>query len=146
VAINGSNIDELIEIFLNKFPHDSPLTYFDREFKGVLNVDIFSRDFQKTKGYQVYREREFDILLIRLEDLNTCFIEAVREFMGIDNLVLVNENLSVNKEYNVIYQIVKNSIKFPESFLDKIYFSKFSRHFYTDEELNGFKKRWLRLS
>jgi hypothetical protein len=146
VTVRDNNIDELISIFFEKFPHESPFTYFDREFKGVLGVDLFASEFPKSIGYKCYRESKFDILLIRLENLNTCFAEALREFLGVERMALVEANVSADKEYSDIYRMFKDSIHLPESYLDKMYSSRFSRHFYTDEELEQFKRSWSRSS
>jgi hypothetical protein len=142
VTVTDNNLDELIEIFFKKFPHESPFTYFDREFKGVLGIDLFAGEFPKSKGYKCYREKQFDILLIRLEDLNACWSDAIEEFLGIYNVALVQANISADKEYFDIYRTFKDSIQLPQAYIDKMYSSRFSRHFYTDQELGQFERGW----
>ena len=103
------------------------MSYFDRELKGIFNIDLFDSNFPTSKGYKIYREKEADadVLLIRLENLNDCFTEAIKEFLSVDNLTLVLRHVGSEKEYADIYQMFKDTICFPESYIDKIYSSKF---------------------
>jgi hypothetical protein len=144
ITIIDSDLKGLMDIFLEKFPHDYPARYLDLEVKGVFGVDLYTGDFPTTKGYKVYRGSEADVLLIRLENLNECFAEAFQEFLNIEGLTLVNQNVGNQKEYADIYQMFKNSICLSESFVDEMYSSKFVRHFYSEAEINQFKARWCR--
>jgi len=146
VTVVDSDIKELMDIFIEKFPHDYPARYLDLEVKGVFGVDLYTGDFPTTKGYKVYRGSEADVLLIRLEDLNDCFAEAFQEFLNIEGLTLVNRNVGSQKEYAGIYHMFKNSIYLSEPFVDKMYSSRFVRHFYSEAEINRFKARWCRES
>jgi len=144
VVIEGDKPDKLIEIFFEKYDHDGPLRYFDGEFKEVLGIDLFASDFPQEKGYKIYPDKDFDVLLIRLENLNECITEAFAAFLDIDNLTLVNKNVGSQKEYADVYRQFKRSISLPESYLDRIYESKFSRHFYSDAEIAQFRAQWSR--
>jgi hypothetical protein len=83
-------------------------------------------------------------LLIRLENLNSCFQEAVRKFLDVDNGVLVDRNISSSKAYAAIYEMFKRSINFPATYLDQLYASRFARHFYTEAEIAQFRAQWSR--
>ena len=142
LTIDNNNLEGLVELFFDRYDHDTPLTFFDQEFKGVFKIDLFASDFPTSKGYQVYREKEVDLLLIRLENLNTCFSEAVKAFLNIDNLPLIQANTSAKKDFATLYQMFKDTIHFPESYLEKMYSSRFARHFYSDLERAQFKVKW----
>ena len=92
------NIKELIELFLEKYPHKVPLTWFDSEMKSVFGIDVFSSDFPKSRGYKIYKEEHADLLLMRSEDINKCVSEAFKEFLDINNFTLVNANTSSEKD------------------------------------------------
>jgi len=144
ITITNNNLDELIEIFFKKYKHDIAMGYFDRELKGTFNIDLFASEFPTVKGYKVYRGKEVDVLLIRLEDLDDCFTEAIKEFLDIEDIPLVNKNVSQQKDYADIYQMFKDAICLPESYLDQMYSSKFARHFYSETELVRFRAKWSR--
>ncbi|MCG6869224.1 MAG: putative capsular polysaccharide synthesis family protein [Gammaproteobacteria bacterium] len=134
----------LIDLFYEKCRHETPLVYFDREFRDVLGFDIFEFEFPVEQGYQISRGDNADFLVIRLEDLNRCAAQAFSEFLGVDGFQLINRNVGDGKEYAEIYDRFKRIIKLPSDYLDRMYDSKFSRHFYTEVEIAEFRKRWVR--
>jgi hypothetical protein len=144
VVVKDDNLKDVIDIFFERSRHDTPLTFFDREFKGILNIDIFESDFATEKGYQILHTDQADVLLIRLEDLNHCATEALKAFLNIDNLELRSANIGGQKEYANAYHQFKRAIVLPESYLDKMYNSKYTRHFYTEAEIEKFRTRWLK--
>lgn len=138
------NFDELMESYLKDFDHKTPLEFFDREIKGVLDIDVFANDFPKQKGYKIYRGAVADMLLIRLESLNECSHEAFKEFLNIENFTLINTNIGDNKNYSSIYNKFKKNIVLTDSYISEMYESDFTRNFYTESEINQFKIRWCK--
>jgi hypothetical protein len=135
-------IDELIVDFFKQLPHEHPLTWFDEEMKSVFDIDVYSSDFPKNKGYKIYKNRQVSLLVLKLEKMSECSARAFEEFLNIKNFKLVNANIAKTKRYAGIYKQFKESIEFPLSYIDKMYNSKFAQHFYTKEELDMFKKKW----
>jgi len=118
------------------------LDYFDREFKGVMGVDLFDTPFSHSAGYQIYEYPKCNILLIKLEHLNECVQEAYRKFFKIDSTELDDQNVGSHKDYARLYQLVKERIKFPDRLIDEIYSHKLPMHFYSPEEIDSFRERW----
>jgi len=138
-------VEELIQLFLEKFDsHEQPLTWFDRELKPVLGIDVFSSEFPKSKGYKIYKAEYTDLLLIRLENLNECASDAFNKFLDINEFTLAESNIGDNKAYRSIYRKFLKSIVLPDSYIDKMYTSKYVRHFYSEEEIEAFKAKWRR--
>lgn len=137
-------VQDLIDFFIKYFVHDDPLVWFDVELKQFTHIDVYETAFPHEKGYQIYENKLFRILLMRLDNLNSCIAEAMDSFLGFNNFTLQNENISKEKEYAELYQKVKRKIKLPVSYIDKMYSSKMARHFYTESEIEGFKQKWSR--
>lgn len=136
-------IDQLIEIFLTKFEeHDTPINWFDEHFKPVFGVDVYQTSFPHESGYQIYRGENCDVALFRLEDLRRTAPSAMAEFLGDAAFELRDTNLASEKEYSSAYDQFKKGIRLPTSYLDRMYNSRFSKHFYTDQEIAQFRKRW----
>jgi len=138
---------EIIRHLLGSFSNfnetkDYVCTWFDKEIKDVFNFDIYAHDFNKTLGYQIYEAANADILLIRLEDLSRCCHDAFREFLGVPDFSMVKDNVGEKKWYQGLYRRVLDSISIPDSDLERIYKSRYCRHFYTGDEINHFKKKW----
>ncbi|HXV42375.1 MAG TPA: putative capsular polysaccharide synthesis family protein, partial [Anaerolineae bacterium] len=138
------NVAELSQLFVEKFDHDTPLVFFDREVKVMLDIDVFLGEFPKSKGYKIYHGKYVDVLLIKLENLNDCAPRAFKEFLDIDGFTLVNTNIGSEKNYAPIYQKLKNSITLPDVYIDEMYKSKYARHFYSEAEIEKFKTKWCK--
>lgn len=143
--MNSTDAEELMELFLaNFYAHDAPINWFDNELKPVFGVDVFDRTFPREAGYCIYEGKIADVLLIRLEDLGRCQIDAFREFLGIEHFEMQKTNVGKDKSYSQAYSRMLNSIGLPQSYLDKMYHSKCAQHFYGDDELAKFSRRWLK--
>ena len=138
------NIKKLENLFFKHINHNSPLEFFDRELKSILGIDVYASKFPKSKGYKIYKNEKFDVLLIKLENLNECAEQAFKEFLNIEKISLLNSNISSEKVYSLLYQKLKDNIKLPESYLAKMYCSKYMRHFYSEKEIKKFNLKWSR--
>jgi hypothetical protein len=141
-TIHLDNLEPLLELFFEKVRHDSPLVYFDRELRRVFGIDVYASDFPKSIGYKIYEERDADVLLIRLENLNECANIAFKEFMNLDNFSLIKTNIGSEKNYAFLYDRFKNTIRLPASYIDRMYGSKYARHFYSEKEIEGLITKW----
>ncbi len=135
-------ISEITDFFMKNFKHDDPLVWFDVELKQFTKIDVYKYDFPHDKGYRLYENEYFRILLIRLENLNVCISEAMAAFLGIENFKLINDNISDEKEYAKLYKELKKRITLSDIYIDKMYSSKMAKHFYTQTEIKKFRKKW----
>ncbi len=142
IVVKNENIDNLIDMFFEKLNHNSPLEFFDKEIKTVLGIDVFKEKFKTKSGYGIYENDKVKVLLLRLEDLNVIAKKAFKEFLNIDNFIIKNANIGEEKVYAPIYKFFKEKVSFPKSYLEKLYNSKYTLHFYSNEEINRFRKRW----
>jgi hypothetical protein len=145
-------VAELMELFRKKYIDGSdaahvdadPLTWFDEELKTVFDVDVLEGDFPVERGFEIYEGPLADVLFIRLEDLGTYMGEAFERFLGLEGAGLQQSNVGTDKDYAPLYRRFLDTFKIPGAYLDRMYNSKVSRHFYTEEELAKFRSRWER--
>lgn len=130
------------EVFENIFDHNYAFTWFDKELKKFTGIDIFEHEFNKQRGWQRIQKGKYDILVVKLEALGTA-CEAIEDFAGV-KLKLNHSNLSGYKWYASLYKDFKNNYIPSEEYLHKIYQSKISKHFYTEEETNDFRQKALK--
>lgn len=135
-------VAELHTAFLNRYDHDIPATWFQRQLQPVFGIDVFASEFPKERGYAVYAAEDASLLVIKLEMLDDCAADAMRDYLGIHDFVLTNANLGEDKDYKDLYKAFLSSIALPDDYLNRIYESPFARHFYTDLELQQFRARW----
>lgn len=139
---NEIDISEIIKVFLERFNHIEPLTWFDRELVKNFNFDVFRLPFDKEKGYQIYDHEKIELLVMRMEDLSKIGSVAIEEFLGLTKVELYNDNISQRKNYYPAYKAFLSEIRFSDDFIRTMYDSKFMKHFYTDKEIQGFSVRW----
>jgi len=136
------DVKELINIFLEKYNHEVPLTWFDQELKSVFEIDIYSTDFPKEKGYQIYAQGNINILIIKVEKINEIACDAFKEFLSINNFTLIAANRADEKQYKAIYKEFIETINLPNSYIDRMYESKYVKHFYNREEIELMRAKW----
>jgi hypothetical protein len=134
--------DTVINKFITEYPHHVPLTWLDEEIKFVFDIDIFAVEFPKAKGYTIIHQENIDLLVIKLEYLNKCHQQAFSEFLNIDNFILKKDNVGSQKVYANAYKEFLQNIILSEDYLDQMYMSKYTKHFYTDEEIKTFRDKY----
>lgn len=142
ITLEIKDIEKLVELFIEKFDHDTPLIWFDSQLKPIFGIDVFSSGFPTSKGYKIYEGELADLLVLRLENLNECARDAFQEFLNIRGLTLIRANVASEKPYYPIYSKFLDSAILPESYLAKMYNSKYTQYFYNQEEVNTFRAKW----
>lgn len=139
-------IQEITDRFVENFHHQRILDWFDKELAPNFGFDIYKEEFHPEKGYQIYRTPGLNLLIIRLEDLNRCLQTALEDFFGVSypDYKTKTKNQSQSREYNHLYKDFLNDTNLPQEYVDFVYNSRYARFFYTDSELDSFKKRWVK--
>lgn len=135
------NISSLRKDFLNNTNHLAPLVWFDKELNRHFGIDIYKYPFNKEKGYIIIKEKNYEVFLVTLESLSKNLTE-LEEYINFESLDLSSENRATNKWYSNLYKDFKNKVDIPENYIKKMYNSKYTNYFYSDEQIDKFKHRW----
>ena len=135
--------DRLIARFMDEYPHELPLKWFDEEFKCVLGIDIFDYVFPRDLGFVQIDTDLYNILIMRSNIKDKIKQKLISAFFG-DDISLITKNVSKNKRYYREYKNFKQSIKFTDEFINHMLESKFTTHFYNQANIQQFQKKWLR--
>ena len=84
-----------------------------------------------------------NVLLLRLEDMNETAPAAIGEFLVISPVDIITTNVAAGKSYGALYQRFIERLELPVEYLDRLYQSRFSTHFYTAAEIDSFRAGWL---
>ena len=145
--LNSDDVEDatgvLINAFIKNHDHLKPLNWFDMELNKVLRMDIYSKPFDKEKGFEIYENDSCSALVIKLERLNQCAKQAFSQFLLLSDFQLISKNISNDKNYGKLYRTVSQSIKIPNDYIDVMYNSKLVQHVYTENEIIQFKNKWL---
>ena len=134
----------LVGEFRNKFDHRGCLQWFDRDFKPVLGVDIYEHPFPHDKGYTRVASDRHDILVMRTDLDDALKKKCVEEFLGIEGLSLAPKNVGSQKPYAAAYRKFLDALELPEPYVDEMLGSKYTRHFFSPDEIASLRDKWLR--
>ena len=147
VFADGSwDTDQLIHELQQQIEQYDPANHwncnwFDIDFLPALGIDIYEFPFDQESGSVVLEKANLKVLCLQLET-NERWSDAIARFLGLANFSLKRSNDSKNKHYGSIYNETIASLSLSDESLDRIYSTKFARHFYTAEMLRRFKHRW----
>ena len=79
---------------------------------------------------------------MRLEDLDRCGPVAFEEYLGMEDMALTKANVSSEQPYAAAYRTLMNQAIIPLSYADRMYSSRYARHFYSDKERECFRAKW----
>jgi len=137
--LSKEDIPRLRDIFMHQFPdHTEPARWFEEELRAVFGYDIMDYPFDPTIGYATYGP----ILILRTEDLDRVGATALADFLDTDIKGIKRTNTSRDQGYNDLYSHFKRVVKFPYDFLTYIYDNEYTRHFYTQPEIDNLIRRW----
>ncbi len=135
-------MQQIIQVFLNRYLHTRPLTWLDAELKTTLGVDVFQYPFPQQRGYCLIRAKQVSLLVLKCELDDRAKSAAIAEFLGLDEFEIVRSNVTSRKPYAEQYAEFKRCLRVPHALLDRMYESKYSRFFYSDEERARYRAQW----
>jgi hypothetical protein len=137
------SLDELIEIYLSS-DQTRPLTWFDKEIRQVIGIDVYAFPFPIEQGYQRLYHNNIELLIIKTETDDAVKTEAIKSFLDLDDFTLERHNVTEERYDGEVYKAFKQQIKLPEALVDEMYNSQYARHFYSETELAELRAKWLR--
>jgi hypothetical protein len=115
--------------------------WFNSEIKNYFGIDIFSIPFNEEKGFTIFKNGRFKLLLLKTETMNHVFQIALSEFLQKDiRFAIQKSNVGDNKHYAESYSQVKNQFKLDESVINQIISSRYFQHFYKGMEYKVVEK------
>lgn len=118
--------------------------WFDHELHALLGFDLFSRTFDRSGGFEIFKEGRFELLAGKLERLSTHGASHLGRFLGLGSDFPIPRTRARSATGEAaLYDQVKRGLKLPAELLDEVYSSRVCRYFYTPEELEDFRKRWI---
>jgi hypothetical protein len=150
--VRALGVPRLIGIFKERWARrqhvpDTHL-WFDRCFLPATGVDLYAHDFDRERGWSIVKEGRWRILVMRFENINRNYLEAVNAFVterfgaSAAFTSLRDTNVSTDKWYSDLMKEFKRTITFTPQEIAEQYDTKYCRHFYTGEEIRELKSRW----
>ena len=131
-------LDRCMNIYVNQ---RIPLNWFNDELRKVTGINVFSKKFNRELGFEVYKNRKVELLMLTAEKLNANY-DAVANFTGISGGKLINSNTSSKKWYSTLYVEYKNNYNPEPDWINEVYNSQCIKYFYSDADIELFKSKW----
>lgn len=133
---------KLLSVFLQKYQHHIPLSWFDDELKAVTGIDCYQHEFNKKEGFGTISLNNIELLVMNVELDNAEKERVLGEFLGLPRFRLLERNVASEKNYAAQYADFQKLIQLPDTYLNDMLDSKYCRHFYDDESIAGFYRKW----
>jgi hypothetical protein len=131
--LNEDNCDRIMFCWL---VHNY-LRWFDEEFRPFFRTDILAG--KPNHGFQITG----NVLILKFEDLSTRGEQVVASYAQRPRLKLIRDNVAVQKNYGDLYREITGTMKFPAQFVDHLCNSPYVRHFYSAEEREMMRRKWV---
>jgi Putative capsular polysaccharide synthesis protein len=120
--------------------------WFDDELRAVFGIDVFGAAFDPGPGWMRLKQDHVDLLVLRLESLDETIGPATAEFLGAP-IQLVRHSSRSDAKLQAAYRKpwydgIVSGVRLPRALCQRIYESRYSRHFYSADERGQFTERW----
>ena len=139
---NNFSLEDLREKFLNNHSYHNCISWYINNIVNFLNIDVYGTPFPES-GIATYKNDKIELLVMRSEISDEQKIEGVEKFLGIANFQLNNSNIGAKKEYAETYKLFKEQVQLPLDYINKMCDSQYFNHFYSQEEVESVRKKWL---
>ena len=154
VSTGNGRIDKMavMQHFERLFANDDPsgwaiVNWFDDVFLEELGVDVYSHQFEYKKGYTIINDLRFNILLLKFENLASAFKYGAAKLLNVESqrLNLLHSNIHRDRRYDEVHKYVKKNFKLSRSICEKVYSTKFMKHFYSEDEIEELIRKWSKV-
>jgi hypothetical protein len=136
-------IAELIHDFLQTSHHTLATDWYQKEFNPTLGIDIFKQSFNQNLKWARYDHELYDLLVLRIDLPDSIKKHTISDFLNIKDLELNPSNQTQSKSINSIYRDFKQTIQFPKDLGESILNSAYTRHFFSEKEINAMSSKWI---
>lgn len=129
--------EQLFAKFERAYKHDNALTWFDREWKEHLGIDVYTQG--EPLGDHAIKGDKF--ILFRDSASNAVKSEILSDLMG-RQVTVGAANIGEAKAHGDTYAKVKAIACASDELLDHVYSSAYARRFWTESQIAGMRAKW----
>jgi hypothetical protein len=135
-------VGDLQRGFLERYPHDESLTWFDEELRPVTSMHVYDHPFPAT-GHLRLESGPLDLLILKSELPNETKRLALSAFLGTPLPFFGEANRTAEKSHGEAYEQFRRSLRLPPEFVERMLDSRYCRHFYSAEEREALRLKYL---
>jgi len=126
--------------------HDVPLAWHSEVFQPETGIDVYAKTFNRRRGWSIYEGGGRRILVIRTEDMDARLLEAMAALLeqALPLTEVEHRAQDLERPHGVgdLYREFMEKAVMPGAYLDRVYGSKYAKHFYYAKEIGAFRKFW----
>lgn len=141
-GLEDDSVSARLDWFLNKYPWQVPLNWFDAEFKVHTGIDVFAYTFDVSRGWGKLLSGDLSVLLLQVEISDEAKQRAIADFLGHPIPAIAKANNAADKAYAKEYRAFLSEIRLSEALVTEMLGSKYVTHFYSPSQIAKFKDHW----
>ncbi|WP_417528773.1 glycosyltransferase [Marinomonas shanghaiensis] len=118
--------------------------WFNQELEESFSIDLLDTPFNRELGYSIYRKKNVTLLFFKYENGTTLLESGLSRIFPNVSFKIPFKNAASQKKSHSIYNALKNEVRLPKDFLEKIYSSSLIKHFYDKSEIEEAKEKWMK--
>lgn len=139
---NDLQVEELQYLFL-AIAFSTKFCDWYREFlEPVFPFQLEKIPYTPGRGYAIAEQLPYRLIVFRNEDLGKSLAPGLSEFLGIDEVKISAVNRTEEKKFGDLYKQFQ-TLSWPKEYVDAMYDDPIIRRFYSEEEIEGRRKRYL---
>lgn len=136
------NVSELKKLFLQNYPHNVCLEWFDRHMRTVFGIDVFAEPFPIERKWKVYKNGSVQLLVYRVDLARSEQLKIISQFIGYRVENWCYSNVAADKDYGDLYNQFCGSVTLPKIYVDIMCNSAFCSNFWNEKEVVALAKKW----
>lgn len=143
--ISKNAVEQHVREHFSSFGDDGDYisNWFDDEFSGYCGVDVYAHPFDRDLGFGIIREGPWNIAVLALENLSVGLPRAINELTGKQfDIEIVKRNVRTNTIDKELYRAIKDNVSIPADCLQKVYATRYARHFFSQEHMQAAIEKW----
>lgn len=124
--------------FLADYPHAIALTWFDRELRNQIGIDVYKEPFDHDTRYAWLPDQ--NTLIMRADCPDERKSAVLSEIFDTE-ITVTRRNEGHEKASGPLYAKVKSLAAYDHGFLDKMLENRFTRHFWSETELQEARRQ-----
>ena len=129
------------EVLESKLFHDH-LYWYEEEFEPNLKLNVFQTPFNASRKYGLIEDDVYPTLIMRTDLSDEEKVVQVNKFLNLNKFSLDRLNVKSSRKHGDLYAEFVSNLKLSDHWLDKIYNSSYSQHFFTETEIRTSRKKF----
>lgn len=121
--------EALVELFIERFPHDAIATWLDREIVSHFGVDPYATDFDDAAGYSLHRRENWTVGIARHDRFPQAAENMLSEALDVEGIELTRRNATGDKHIAGLVAAFKAALVLPDDIADRMYATRYAHHF-----------------